>query len=112
MDQHDFRLSRFQGFEPSPHRRLARGAPRNGGEDVHTVSQHAYQGEVVRPYHCLYEGNRGNVGEGGEGALEQCIAADAAKLLGKIATRPNALAGGYNDGCNTRHLLLLDVAQL
>jgi hypothetical protein len=44
--------------------------------------------------------------------LEERISTEPAKLLGKIAARPYAPSGGYYDGCDTRHVLLLDVALL
>jgi hypothetical protein len=44
--------------------------------------------------------------------LEERIPTEATKLLGKMAARPYALSGGYYDGCDTRHNLLLDVALL
>jgi hypothetical protein len=44
--------------------------------------------------------------------VEERIPTEAAKLLGKIATGPYALSGGYHNGCDTRHMLLLDVALL
>jgi hypothetical protein len=67
---------------------------------------------VIRPYHWLHQGNIGNARKGGNGALEERIPTEAAKLLGKIAARPYALSGGDYDGCHTRHKLLLDVALL
>jgi hypothetical protein len=79
---------------------------------VHTVSQRAYQREVIRSDHWLHQGNCANAGKGGEGTLEERIPSDAPKLLGKIAARPYALSGGYYDGCDTRHVLLLDVTLL
>jgi hypothetical protein len=71
-----------------------------------------YEREVVRADHRLHERNGGNAGKSGEGALEERIPTESAKLLGKIATRPYAPSRGYYDGCDTRHVLLLDVALL
>jgi hypothetical protein len=112
VDQDNVWFVRFESFETSPYRRLARGASRNGREDVHTVSQRAYKCQVSRSYHWLHQGNSGSASKGGEGALEERISTDTAKLLGKIATGPHALSGGYHDGCDARHILLLDAALL
>jgi hypothetical protein len=71
-----------------------------------------HEREVVRADHGLHQGNGGNAGKSGEGALEERISTEPAKLLWKIAARPYAPSGGYYDGCDTRHVLLLDVALL
>jgi hypothetical protein len=38
--------------------------------------------------------------------FEQCFARDTPELLRQIATSAQALTGGHDDGCDTRHLLL------
>jgi hypothetical protein len=97
VHKHDGRRTRRKCLKPRPNRCLPGRAAKNGRQNSDIARFLAHEFGIVGPHDRLHGIDRRNRCEPQQGAPEQGLTADLAKLLWHVAARAQALTGGDNN---------------